>query len=131
MKVIQKAKTTKKLLIYVMEIVLSLVEAIEFNDISEQDIQWNKRLIKEGYIKWELVNFLLGKTFDRSLLLVNEAEQYTKENMRLILTRIGEYSKFVISGDARQVNRKSIINKQKKAFKFCVFCSKIKKQIQS
>ena len=31
--------------------------------------------------------------------------------MRLILTRIGEYSKFVISGDARQVNRKSIINK--------------------
>ena len=87
------------------------MEKILLNGGTENPTDVLNYLIKEGYIKWELVNFLLGKTFDRSLLLVNEAEQYTKENMRLILTRIGEYSKFVISGDARQVNRKSIINK--------------------
>ena len=31
--------------------------------------------------------------------------------MRLILTRLGENSKIIITGDSRQVNRKSIVNK--------------------
>ena len=76
------------------------------------DPRWTvENLVKEGYIKWELVNFILGKTFDNSLILVNEAEQYTKENMRAILTRMGENSRFVISGDEKQVNRKSILKK--------------------
>ena len=44
-----KAKSNK-LLIYAMEIVLSLVESIEFNDTIELYVQWNQRLIKEGYI---------------------------------------------------------------------------------
>jgi phosphate starvation-inducible PhoH-like protein len=52
---------------------------------------------------------MLGKTFDNALILVNEAEQYTKEDMKLILTRIGEKSKLVITGDCEQVNRQSIV----------------------
>ena len=68
-------------------------------------------LINSGIIKHEYVNFLLGKTIDDSIILINEAEQYTKSNMRLILTRIGENSKIIITGDSRQVNRKSIVNK--------------------
>jgi phosphate starvation-inducible PhoH-like protein len=56
------------------------------------------------------VNFLLGKTLDDSIILVNEAEQYTKSNMRLILTRLGENSKIIITGDSKQVNRRSIKN---------------------
>jgi len=68
-------------------------------------------LINSGIIKHEYVNFLLGKTIDNSLILVNECEQYTKDNLRLILTRIGEKSKIVITGDSKQVNRRSIKNK--------------------
>ena len=52
------------------------------------------------------------KTFDDALILVNEAEQYTKENMKLLLTRIGENSKVVITGDCEQVNRRDIVNKK-------------------
>lgn len=69
------------------------------------------KLINEGYIKYEFINYLLGKTLDNSIILVNEAEQYTKDNMRLILTRLGENSRFIITGDANQVNRRSILNK--------------------
>lgn len=68
-------------------------------------------LVNSGIVKHEYVNFLLGKTIDDSIILVNEAEQFTKSNMRLILTRLGENSKIVISGDSKQVNRKSIVNK--------------------
>lgn len=67
-------------------------------------------LVNGGMIQYEFVNFMLGKTFDNSLILVNEAEQYTKEDMKLILTRLGEGSKLVITGDTEQVNRTSIVN---------------------
>ena len=67
-------------------------------------------LMNNGMIKHEYVNFLLGKTIDNSIILCNEAQQYTSSNMRLILTRLGENSKIVITGDYEQVNRKSIVN---------------------
>lgn len=41
--------------------------------------------------------------------MVNEAEQYTKDNMKLLLTRIGENSKIIITGDCEQVNRRDIV----------------------
>lgn len=69
-------------------------------------------LVNNGYIKYEFINFALGKTFDDSLILVNEAEQYTESNMRLILTRLGENSKMIITGDSLQTNRRDIVNKK-------------------
>jgi phosphate starvation-inducible PhoH-like protein len=69
-------------------------------------------LINSGLIQYEFINFMLGKTFDHSLILVNEAEQYTKDDMKLILTRLGEGSKIIITGDVEQVNRQSIVKKQ-------------------
>lgn len=70
------------------------------------------QLINGGYVKYEFINFLLGKTLDNTIVLVNEAEQYTKENMKLILTRLGENSRFIITGDCEQVNRSSIVKKK-------------------
>ena len=78
-------------------------------NINYQEI--TNTLINSNIIKYEYVNFLLGKTIDNSIILVNESEQYTKDNMRLILTRLGENSKIIITGDSKQVNRKSIKNK--------------------
>ena len=71
-----------------------------------------KALIEGGYVRYEFINYILGKTFDDTLILVNEAEQYTKENMKLLLTRIGENSKVVITGDCEQVYRRDIVSKK-------------------
>ena len=84
--------------------ILKLSGNIAYNEIGNM-------LVNSGLIYHEYVNFLLGKTIDDSIILVNEAEQYTKSNMRLILTRLGENSKIIITGDSKQVNRKSIVNK--------------------
>lgn len=67
-------------------------------------------LLNKGFIQYEFINFMLGKTFDNALILVNEAEQYTKEDMRLILTRLGDKSKIIITGDEKQANRTNIVN---------------------
>lgn len=84
--------------------ILKLSGNISYNEIANS-------LINNGIIRHEYVNFLLGKTLDNSIILCNESEQFTKSNMRLILTRLGENSKIIITGDSKQVNRKSIINK--------------------
>ena len=65
-------------------------------------------LLNNGYINYEVVNFARGKTFDNSLILLNEAENYSKEEMLLLLTRIGENSKLIITGDLKQLDRKDI-----------------------
>lgn len=69
-------------------------------------------LVNNGYIRYEFINFALGKTFDDALILVNECEQYTKENLRLILTRLGENSKMILTGDSLQTNRRDIVTKK-------------------
>jgi phosphate starvation-inducible PhoH-like protein len=71
-----------------------------------------QNLVNNGIIKYEFINFALGKTFDDALILVNECEQYTKENLRLILTRLGENSKMILTGDSLQTNRRDIVIKK-------------------
>ena len=65
-------------------------------------------LINSGYIDYQLVNFARGKTFDNCIVLINEAENYSREEMLLLLTRMGEKSKFIISGDPIQKDRKDL-----------------------
>lgn len=65
-------------------------------------------LINSNYIDYQLVNFARGKTFDNCVVLINEAENYSREEMLLLLTRMGENSKFIISGDPMQKDRKDL-----------------------
>ena len=53
-----------------------------------------------------------GKTYDSAIVLINEAENYSKEEMLLLLTRIGENSKVIISGDIEQMDRKDLKSSQ-------------------
>ena len=100
-----KTKPFKDVDRYTIEKILKTCGNLDAKEIS-------KYLINSGIIQYEFINFMLGKTFDKSLILVNEAEQYTKDDMKLILTRLGEDSKIIITGDVEQVNRQSIVKKQ-------------------
>ncbi len=46
--------------------------------------------------------FMRGITFRNKFCVVDEAQNMSSEQMRMLLTRIGEGSKFVICGDIRQ-----------------------------
>jgi phosphate starvation-inducible PhoH-like protein len=43
-----------------------------------------------------------GRSFERSLVLVEEAQNFTMEELKAITTRMGEDSKMILSGDASQ-----------------------------
>lgn len=72
-------------------------------------------LVKEEIIQYELVNFVRGKTFDNTIVLINESENYSKEELLLLLTRLGENSKIIISGDLQQLDRKDIKSNKKES----------------
>lgn len=65
-------------------------------------------MLKAGMIMEEPVSFLRGKTFDDSIIIIDEAENLNRQETLLILTRIGRNSKLIMLGDNRQMDRKDI-----------------------
>jgi phosphate starvation-inducible PhoH-like protein len=75
-------------------------------------------LLSKGFIKCIPVNFTRGLTFRESVVIVDEAQNMTKDELTTVLTRFGEGSKYIIVGDSLQsdINGKSGFKKVKKAF---------------
>lgn len=48
--------------------------------------------------------FIRGRNFDKSILMMSEAENITKEHMQLIMSRIGEKSMLMVNGDFKQTD---------------------------
>lgn len=63
-------------------------------------------LIKSNKIEYRWPHFMRGATYDNSLILINESEGFDKNELLLILTRLGNNSKVIISGDEKQAVRK-------------------------
>lgn len=62
-------------------------------------------MIAEQIIEIAPLAFCRGRTFKRSFIVVDEAQNCTPSQMKMILTRIGENSKIVVTGDINQTDR--------------------------
>jgi phosphate starvation-inducible PhoH-like protein len=62
-------------------------------------------LEKHGFLGAEPLGFIRGKTIDNTLLIVEECQNMSPNQMKTLLTRIGSNSKYVISGDLDQSDR--------------------------
>lgn len=61
-------------------------------------------LKKRATIAAKPLGFMRGATFDNAIVLVDECQNMTEKEFRLLLTRVGEHTKVVFSGDSRQVD---------------------------
>jgi phosphate starvation-inducible PhoH-like protein len=61
-------------------------------------------LFATGVLKGMPINYCRGLTFNRALVIVDEAQNLTKEEITTILTRFGHKSKYAILGDASQAD---------------------------
>jgi len=52
------------------------------------------------------IAYMRGINLDRSIIIVDEAQNISKENMRTIMTRLGRDSKMIFLGDERQQDSK-------------------------
>lgn len=60
-----------------------------------------KRFVSLGKIEIAPLSFLRGRTLN-GIVIVDEAQNCTKEQLKMILTRLGEESKIIITGDPEQ-----------------------------
>lgn len=67
---------------------------------------WVRNLIKNGKIIASPMEFMRGKTFDNCFVILDESQNTTPEQMKMMLTRIGKNCKMVITGDTKQSDLK-------------------------
>ena len=64
-----------------------------------------EKLIQSEFIEVQALAFIRGWNIDNTILIFEEAQNSTPNQMKLLLTRIGFNSKFFISGDLEQTDR--------------------------
>ena len=65
-------------------------------------IDETKMKLERGYIEIAPIAFMRGRTFNDAFILVDEAQNATLEQLKMVMTRIGENCKLVLNGDASQ-----------------------------
>jgi phosphate starvation-inducible PhoH-like protein len=71
------------------------------------DILDNERvgkMIEQGIVEVAPLAFMRGRTLNDSFIILDEAQNTTPEQMKMFLTRIGEGSKAIITGDITQID---------------------------
>ncbi|MBQ4049461.1 MAG: PhoH family protein [Clostridia bacterium] len=62
------------------------------------------KLIERNIIEIAPLAYMRGRTLSRSFIILDEAQNTTKEQMKMFLTRLGDGSKMVITGDVTQID---------------------------
>ena len=63
------------------------------------------RMIQEQTIEISPLAFMRGRTFKNAWIIADEMQNATPSQMKMLMTRIGENSKIVITGDVEQTDR--------------------------
>jgi phosphate starvation-inducible PhoH-like protein len=63
-----------------------------------------RKLLEMGVIEIAPLAFMRGRTLNEAFVVLDEAQKTTSPQMKMFLTRIGERSKAVITGDITQID---------------------------
>lgn len=64
--------------------------------------QVTERLVKEKHIEICPLEYMRGRNFHNSFIILDEAQNATYEQIKMLITRMGSKSKCVINGDVEQ-----------------------------
>lgn len=62
-------------------------------------------MLYEGVIEISPLAFMRGRTFKNAFIIADEMQNATQNQMKMLLTRLGENSKMVVTGDLAQADR--------------------------
>jgi phosphate starvation-inducible PhoH-like protein len=74
----------------------ALYDLIEFEKV--------ERLFERNQIEVAPIAFMRGRTLSDAIVIIDEAQNTTTEQMKMVLTRIGLGSKVVVTGDITQID---------------------------
>lgn len=62
------------------------------------------RLIEKGIIEIAPLAYMRGRTLDHAIIILDEAQNTTSNQMKMFITRLGFNSKMIITGDLSQID---------------------------
>lgn len=74
-----------------------------FDKIIGEDAR--KKLVESKIIEPLYISYLRGINIDHAIVVSDESQNMTIRGIKTLLTRIGDHSKFIISGDLNQIDR--------------------------
>ena len=72
--------------------------------VAFKDTSYFNMMFDKGVIEVAPLSFIRGRTFNNSIVLVDEAQNATIHELKTIITRIGAGSKIVLLGDTDQID---------------------------
>ena len=63
------------------------------------------KMLEEGVIEISPLAYMRGRTFKNAYIIADEMQNATTNQMKMLLTRLGEGSKMVVTGDLAQADR--------------------------
>ena len=61
-------------------------------------------LVSKGIIETMMLEDVRGRSFNESLIIFDEAQNSTPDQIKTVLSRVGEHSKIIVTGDTRQID---------------------------
>jgi phosphate starvation-inducible protein PhoH and related proteins len=86
----------EKILPYLRPLYDALHDMLDNEDVA--------RLTEKGVIEIAPLAYMRGRTLSRAFIVLDEAQNTTPEQMMMFLTRLGEESRMVITGDITQID---------------------------
>jgi len=66
-----------------------------------------EHMLLEGVIEISPLAYMRGRTFKNAIVIADEMQNATPSQMKMLLTRLGQGSKMIVTGDLQQADRPS------------------------
>ena len=88
-------------------IILLNILFLKLNLIKDKkNTSFHKKFIENKTIEIAPLAYMRGRTLKNAFILLDEAQNTTKSQLKMFLTRLGENSKMIVTGDISQIDLK-------------------------
>ena len=84
------------------------IDSLEWLYRGATDQQKAVEYILDRYLSFKALNFIRGRSFTDTILIIDEAQNLTASQMKTILTRAGENCKIILMGNLAQIDSKYV-----------------------
>jgi PhoH-like ATPase len=91
--------------------IMDNLEVLFTNNDKKGSSDWKRDLEmfqKKGKIEMECLTYIRGRTLPRVLVIFDECQSLSTEEVKTLLTRMGDNSKIVLTGDNQQIDRSDL-----------------------
>ena len=72
--------------------------------IMGEDKTYLNEYVERGKIQIEALTYIRGRSINNAFIVIDEAQNLTAHEVKTILTRVGEGTKIVLTGDIEQID---------------------------